>query len=59
MTVRRLLAGKQAGGAVIPQGVRVQDVINQLETEDVSALVVSDDGRRIWGSFQQGISCAG
>ena len=41
------MAGKQAGVAVIPPDVRVQDVINQLETDDVSALVVSDDGRRI------------
>ena len=54
MTVRRLLAGKQAGVALIPPDVRVQDVINQLETDDVSALVVSDDGRRILGIISAG-----
>jgi CBS domain-containing protein len=39
---------------VIPPDVQVQDVINQLEADDVSALVVSDDGTSISGIISAG-----
>ena len=41
MTVRRLLVGKSGDVSVIQPDVRVQDVIDQLETDDVGALVVT------------------
>ena len=54
MTVRRLLAGKPGDVSVIPPDARVRDVINQLEADDVSALVVSDDGTNILGIISAG-----
>jgi CBS domain-containing protein len=54
MTVRRLLAGKPGNVSVIPPHVRVQDVINQLEADDVSALVVSNNGANILGIISAG-----
>jgi CBS domain-containing protein len=54
MTVRRLLAGKSGNVSVIPPDARVQDVINQLEADDVSALVVSSNGTNILGIISPG-----
>src|SRR3982750_3157085 len=54
MTVRRLLAGKRGTVSVIPPDVRVQDVVDQLEADDVSALVVSDNGTNILGIVSPG-----
>ncbi len=45
----RLLAGKTGYVSVTRPDVRMQDVIEQLEADDVSALVVSDDGKTILG----------
>jgi len=39
---------------VLPPDVQVRDVINQLEADDVSALVVSDDGTSILGITSAG-----
>ena len=49
MTVQKLIDGKGSFVSVIPSDVRVQDVIDQLEADDVAALVVSDDNRNILG----------
>ena len=49
MTVRRLLEGKGDFVSVIRSQVRIQDVMDQLEVDDVAALVVSDDGQNILG----------
>lgn len=48
-SVGRLLAGKTGYVSVTRPDVRMQDVIEQLEADDVSALVVSDDGKTILG----------
>lgn len=49
MTVQKLLRDKGSFVSVIRSDVRVQDVIDQLEADDVAALVVSDDNRNILG----------
>lgn len=49
MSVKKLIEGKGAFVSVVPSHVTVDDVINQLEVDDVSALVVSDDGKNILG----------
>ncbi len=49
MSVKKLIEGKGAFVSVVPSHVTVDDVINQLEADDVSALVVSDDGKNILG----------
>lgn len=54
MTVRRLLAGKTGEVPVIRSDVQVQDVIDRLESDDVGALVVSDDGTTILGIISAG-----
>lgn len=54
MTVRRLLAGKTDAVSVIRSDVRVQDVIDRLEGDDVGALVVSDDHKTILGIISGG-----
>ena len=54
MTVRALLAGKRAYVSVIRSDVRVQDVIDQLEADDVGALVVTDDNETILGIVSAG-----
>lgn len=49
MTVQKLLSGKGSFVSVIRSDVCIQDVIDQLEADDVAALVVSDDNRNILG----------
>jgi CBS domain-containing protein len=49
MTVRKLLDGKGRFVSSIGSDVRVQDVVDQLETDDVAALVVTDDNESILG----------
>ena len=49
MTVRNLLDGKGRFVSSIGSNVRVQDVVDQLETDDVAALVVTDDNERLLG----------
>lgn len=49
MTVQKLMDGKGSFVSIIRSDVRVDDVINQLEADDVSALVVSDDNEKILG----------
>lgn len=49
MTVRNLLDSKGRFVSSIGSDVRVQDVVDQLETDDVAALVVTDDNERILG----------
>ena len=53
------MAGKPDDVSVFRPDVRVQDVIDQLEADDVDALVVSDDGTTIGGIISAGISSAG
>jgi hypothetical protein len=45
----KTVAGKPDDASVIQPEVRVQDVIDQLEADDVGALGVSDDGTTIGG----------
>ena len=59
MTVRKLLAGKPDDVSVIRPDVRVQDVIDELDADDVGPLVVSDDGTTFGGIISAGISSAG
>ncbi len=59
MTVRKLLAGKRGNVPVIPANVTVQNVIDQLEADDASALVVTDDGANILGIVSAGDIVAG
>ena len=54
MTVRRLMAGKTDSVSVIRSDVRVQDVIDRLEKDDVGALVVSDDHKTVLGIISGG-----
>jgi len=49
MTVQKLIEGKGSFVSVIPSNVNVDAVINQLEADDVSAIVVSDDNQNILG----------
>ncbi|MHB1219968.1 MAG: CBS domain-containing protein [Alphaproteobacteria bacterium] len=49
MTVRRLLKGKGRFVSVAPPTCRVQDIVDQLERDDVAAVVVSADGKKIEG----------
>lgn len=49
MTVRKLLNGKGRFVSGIGSNVRVQDVVEQLESDDVAALVVTDDKESILG----------
>jgi CBS domain-containing protein len=49
MTIQKLMDGKGRFVSVIRSDVRVDDVINQLEADDVSALIVSDDKDKILG----------
>jgi CBS domain-containing protein len=48
-----LQAGVNTNGRS-PAGCPGEDVINQLEADDVSALVVSDDGTSIFGIISAG-----
>ncbi len=54
MTVRKLLAGKRGNVSVIPANAKVHNVIDQLQADEVSALVVSDDGANILGIVSAG-----
>jgi len=49
MTVRRLIAGKGGFVSVAPPDALVKDIVDQLENDDVAAVVVSKDGRAIEG----------
>jgi predicted transcriptional regulator len=49
MSVRKLIEGKGSFVSVVPSHMGVDDTINQLEADDVSAIVVSDDGKNILG----------
>lgn len=49
MTVRKLLNSKGRFVSGIGSNVRVQDVVEQLESDDVAALVVTDDKESILG----------
>ena len=49
MTVRRLLKGKGSFVPVIRSDLTLDDVVNQLDLDNVGALVVTDDNRRILG----------
>jgi CBS domain-containing protein len=49
MTVRRLLKGKGSFVPVIRSDLTLNDVINQLDVDDVGALVVTDDTKTILG----------
>jgi CBS domain-containing protein len=49
MSVRKLIEGKGSFVSVVPSHMSVDDTINQLEADDVSAIVVSDDGKNILG----------
>jgi CBS domain-containing protein len=49
MTVKRLLERKGCFVPVIRSDLTLNDVINQLDLDDVGALVVTDDNKRILG----------
>jgi CBS domain-containing protein len=49
MTVRRLLKGKGSFVPVIRSVLTLNDVVDQLDIDDVGALVVTDDKRKILG----------
>ena len=49
MSVRRLIKGKGSFVPVIRSDLSLNDVINQLEIDNVGALVVTDDNSRILG----------
>jgi len=54
MTVRRLIDGKGNFVSIIDPDVKVQDVMDQLERDEVSALVVSRDKRTMLGIISAG-----
>ena len=47
MTVRRLLKGKGSFVPVIRSDLTLNDVVGQLDLDNVGALVVTDDNRKI------------
>ena len=49
MTVRRLLKGKGSFVSVIRSDLLLDDVVDQLDLDDVGALVVTDDENAILG----------
>lgn len=49
MTVRRLLDKKGDFVSVAPPTAKVQDIVDQLERDDVAAVVISGDGKKIDG----------
>lgn len=54
MTVQKLIEGKGSFVSIVRPHVRVDDVIHQLEADDVSAIVVSDDDQNIFGIVSPG-----
>lgn len=54
MTVRRLIDGKGNFVSTIRPDARIDDVIGQLEADDVSALVVTNDNEEILGIISGG-----
>lgn len=54
MTVRRLIEGKGSFVSIIDPDVKVQEVMDQLERDEVSALVVSRDKRTLLGIISGG-----
>jgi CBS domain-containing protein len=49
MSVKRLLKSKGSFVPVIPSDVTLNEVIDQLETDEAGALVVTDDSQEILG----------
>lgn len=49
MSVQELIQGKGTIVSVVPSHVTIDDVINQLEADEVSAIVVSDDNKNVLG----------
>jgi CBS domain-containing protein len=49
MSVRELIEGKGTFVSIITSRLTVDDVINQLEADEVSAIIVSDDRKNILG----------
>ena len=49
MTVSKLLAGKGDFVSIAPPSATVQDIVDQLERDDVAAVVISPDGKAIAG----------
>lgn len=49
MSVRRLLKGKGSFVPVIQSDLTLNDVVSQLDLDNVGALVVTDDNRKILG----------
>ena len=54
MTVRRLLKGKGSFVSVIRSDLLLDDVVDQLDLDDVGALVVTDDENAILGIITAG-----
>jgi len=54
MTVKRLIEGKGRFVSIIDPDVKVQDVMDQLERDEVSALVVSRDKKTVLGIISGG-----
>ncbi|WP_306120889.1 MULTISPECIES: CBS domain-containing protein [unclassified Roseitalea] len=54
MTVKRLIQNKGSFVSIIDPDVKVQDVMDQLERDEVSALVVSRDKRTVLGIISGG-----
>lgn len=54
MTVRRLIDGKGGLVSIIDPDVKVQEVMDQLERDEVSALVVSRDRKMVLGIISGG-----
>jgi CBS domain-containing protein len=49
MTVRRLIEGKGSFVSIVRPHLSVDQVIDQLETDEVSAIIVSEDDQNILG----------
>jgi CBS domain-containing protein len=49
MSVQKLIEDKGTFVSVIPSHLTIDDVINQFDTDDVSAIVVSDDKKIVLG----------
>lgn len=54
MTVKQLIQDKGSSVSVIDPDVKVQDVMDQLEQDEVSALVVSRDNKTVLGIISGG-----
>lgn len=54
MTVQKLIEGKGSFVSIVRPHMRVDDVIHQLEADEVSGIVVSDDDQNILGIVSPG-----